>query len=640
MKKMFRFYAVVAIAVAGLVGCSSEVIEKGGTGPIGGVDEVEAGIPTYATFEFEVQQAADTRSGVTMEPQTSESSDVNDLRLFVFDVKNGNLEANEIVTGAGAITVGSSKLSKTVKVTSGNKRVFVIANTATITPLNTFFNALDSTVLYSQFIAQLWDLDAANGSLLGTVGAGSLADPKLKAPTLPGATGPGLAPTAAAVPTSLAGLPSLVASAGFVMSNAVDSASLKTLKPFVSEDDSRKGGGTAVSPAVDPEFNHFAIRIQRTVAKVAFAYTSAAALATTDGKGSILAGSIWYTLENINRSLYLFQRFPSDMAITTPLPSAALALTPNSAYSDYMIPTPVGTPPIYKNFWYRGYGGTVEYHSSGTPLPAPSTGAGYQQISVGPTFGTPVYLTENTSLSGGQLGSVTYASVSAIFVPGVGQLVVNGAPGAPVITAVTYNNTLGAYQGATLNSGGYPTTLNPAIPTSNALYQLRNVPTTYPAGNFVTENVFFYDKELAYKVAYALNNIPYNPTAPETGFSAGTPTNAPTAISGITTSLTYNKETNAHTNVTLVAEYVNGGRAYYRLDVGEQATNGVDITPAVKRNHSYSIMINGFKSIGDPNPGDTNFPPDQPYQAPTHITASITVDAWRNVSAGTILGPQ
>lgn len=597
MRKMFKLYALAAIFAAGLVGCSSEIVDKG-VDPIGS-EEVVAGIPTYATFHFEVEEAPATRSGATPEsaadPTTPTLSTVSSLRLFVFDALSGLCEANKLETAP--LVTGSNYISSTVKVTSGNKRVFVIANVPTSHPLDALLNETaikpkpdPSPTTYAQFSERIYDLAGANGTLL------------------------------AATPTTVPGDIDAIARLlnPYVMSNAIDASSLKALHADVDSTDSRQGGGTLANPTPSDAKNHITLTIQREIAAVKVNYYDAGTLNATDGKGTIVASSIRYTMENVNRALYLFQRFAGDGDPSTPAPPAPLSAMPRAPFFELNAAANV---PNYPNYYYRGYGG------NDVAAVAPNERAGY--LTVTQTGGNAVFITENTS-GDAQYGNTTYAAVDAQFSPAIGQVITNVNSSNPL----AYNQLSKLFTAHVYNTGAYTAT--------GTLYQLRGG-IGQLGGTNIWDNIFFADEITAYRVAYIINNIPYAVNA-ETGFNTGSPHTAPTGvptdaagISGInpTYGLTYDKEHNNPSNATLVAEYKNGGRSYYRLDIGQ--IEGGSLIYGVKRNHFYSASITSFKGIGEPTPGDLNYPPGESFSKPTFITATITVAPWRLVPLPTPL---
>ena len=111
-----------------------------------------------------------------------------------------------------------------------------------------------------------------------------------------------------------------------------------------------------------------------------------------------------------------------------------------------------------------------------------------------------------------------------------------------------------------------------------------------------------------------------------------------TDLDAATYGMLYNKEKNSNPAVCLVKEYQNGGTCYYRQDIGDQVSGAW--LSSVKRNHYYQVTVTGFKGIGAPNPGDVNFPPSTPNNAPTNITATIVIDPWREVTNNVILEPR
>jgi hypothetical protein len=425
--KTIKFFVLAAIIIAGFTRCISD-----GADPVGGENPVvEEGIPTYATFNFVVEEnGPGTRAGEAMISDAGEASAlsrVSRLRLLIF--KTGSTSTCEVNQ---SVSVGSSADSIiTVKLTSGDKRIFVIANEST--GIATLLNGVvtDVTTL-AEFYDKYYDL------------------------------GTGLAGVANPVAFPAYGLDSLIrlvsTSTGYVMSNPIDANSLKTLQAGVDSTGSRTGNG-------DPDLNNFVFSIQRTVAKTSIALQSASVANTTDGKGSLELNSIGYVAKNVSRSLYLFQKFATDNIVLSPSPTSPLDQEPRTPY--YLLNSTAEVT-NYPTRYYAGYSTFVSIPTSAAT--------------------TAVYLTENTNAVP-QTGNMTYVAIEGKFSPAAQKAIIT--PYASYAAQIAYNDVTKTFTvdpAAALNSS--PLNINAA----DTLYQLRGVGETYglPDSIFFTDRSVAY----------------------------------------------------------------------------------------------------------------------------------------------------
>ncbi|MDH6314956.1 hypothetical protein M2463_000282 [Parabacteroides sp. PH5-13] len=129
MKKLIYLFALAILAGMGFCACSTEEVTpisptNPGTDPSGNPS-------TYATFRFNL--AASSRAEADYVPGKFTPKDTedatlnpNDLRLVIFNAKNGAVEYNEKMT----------KTSETVLLTAGKKKIFVFANVGTLNDTN------------------------------------------------------------------------------------------------------------------------------------------------------------------------------------------------------------------------------------------------------------------------------------------------------------------------------------------------------------------------------------------------------------------------------------------------------------------------------------------------------------------------
>ncbi|MDR1344472.1 MAG: Mfa1 family fimbria major subunit [Tannerellaceae bacterium] len=399
MKKKFKcFFACTAILAVGLTGCTKEDIIKIDDGK--GSDVVE-GVSTYATFNFVIDRAG-TRA-TDMINDKDENAEVKDIRLIIF--KTGAVTTCEVndVYKVGETDWESNK-SKTVQLTSGTKRIFVITNAESQKNLVKFIDTTSVVVgktSLGEFYNMAYDLGAAKLANIDKLK--ELVDPVNR----------------------------------FVLSNTISSKSSFTLRGGVGMDESRKGS---------VQENNFNIEIQRTVAKAAVYYKSTA-LETTDKAGKL--SDLKYTMQNVNRSLYLFQKFASDMVD----PAAS---TPRSPYYSLALGTPAAT---YDTTYYSDY----------------------KFVSMSDKVNGNVYITENTSETP-RIGTTTYAAIQSVFLPKSGH----------VVDTFVFDK---------LNSKFTATASKNDASTAKTLYKLVDVGTS----TGLTVNAFFVDSVLAYKAAYCID---------------------------------------------------------------------------------------------------------------------------------------
>lgn len=95
----------------------------------GGGQEINS--PTHATFKFNIKngtKAAADFDPVTIPEQEATDKKIGKMQLLIFNATTQALEFNEVVTGA---------TTKTVLLTAGKKKIFVVANSDKLTAYNT-----------------------------------------------------------------------------------------------------------------------------------------------------------------------------------------------------------------------------------------------------------------------------------------------------------------------------------------------------------------------------------------------------------------------------------------------------------------------------------------------------------------------
>jgi hypothetical protein len=217
---------------------------------------------------------------------------------------------------------------------------------------------------------------------------------------------------------------------------------------------------------------------------------------------------------------------------------------------------------------------------------------------LGTTVAKSYYVTENTHADP-TLGNTTYAAVEAVFLPNAGT----------VVTDANYNPLNGMFA-ATCNATDM--TVAPAV-----LYRLNLTYQNFPYyGGGLLSDVFFTDRELAYKVAYIIrtgsesgwNNLIINPAYMESLISA-------------------------HNLGDMIEEYT-GGRCYYRAHIGR--TGSSQGGWGVYRNYAFTVTVNSFACIGTSGLTDLNYSPTTPAEAgETYLTTEIEMEDWNSYDSET-----
>jgi hypothetical protein len=398
--------------------------------------------------------------------------------------------------------------SKTVQLTSGKKRIFVISNAEKRDSIRKKLESIkEGITTLDQFYEIVYPLGKINAQGLENIDR----------------------------------LKELINSTdGYVMSNSLSNTSLFDLQGGIGFDESRTGGA---------DKNNFRIDVQRAVAKVSVLLKDEDVLKTLDKVGVLKNPK--YTIRNVNSSVYLFQKFASDNVdpgVITNIPRSPFYSLPEKSH--------------YDSIYYKGF----NFVDMGTATNAPK-----------------VYVTENTS-ENPRNATVTYAAVQAAFLPRKEM----------IVESFSYNELTHAFSAVK----------SPAAELTNATTLYRLVRIGNSTG--LAANVYFTNKDKAYEAAYY---IKYNK---KEGFDSSK----------------YDELNWDGTNGYIV-EY-NGGLSYYRLDIGANINDAM--TVGIRRNHAYAASITSFSGIGEPKLEDLDRDPDKPIGQKTHVTATIHITNWTDVS--------
>jgi hypothetical protein len=344
--------------------------------------------------------------------------------------------------------------------------------------------------------------------------------------------------------------------------------------------------GVSAADSQDPNnSNYINVFLDRPVAKVAITKRATAGpsaptgtIITQDSAGVIQTtpNSVQYKFYTVNVAMYPFQK-GSSTQIETPWYEPIVDVAAGDV-----------ADPLSVNHYVDALGSG----SSNDPIVVATR-------TTDPAGASYYYIPENNPETK-MKGNTTFAAVEAIFLPTKNHHVaLNATPTA----GVNYNEALGLF---TITLSGTDLT------SPGDLYRYKVEGTPGLPGNtlFAGTNAI----KLAKKIYYHLEN----------------PTIAPKDIDDTSYSTV--------TDANLLKYFVKytGGKAYYRLDVGEESgTNQYDFT--VKRNFNYDAEIIGFKQLGEYDPLELKHPENEILKGATNLTVHIIIRDWTGVKVTPII---
>jgi hypothetical protein len=421
-------------------------------------------------------------------------------------------------------------------------------------------------------------LSNANQSLMGLPTRGNISNASLFTSTTPsslhtftvGSNGP----------ADMAGLRTLYGTRLVYASTTKPTEYYITLAPGITESQSK-----------DPTHatNYIGVTLDRAMAKVAITTTATTTIPmqagitptppttiiTKDTAGSINPSSIQYRIWGANAKTYPFQKWESNV-LKTPEYIPNQAKDPNVAIN-------------YVSDLGKGVGATNDM------IAIANRGSG-------PAATDYYYIPENNP-SSKKIGNITIAAVEAVFIPLQRFHIVN----------VKYNEALREF--TPVNA-----TANMDIPTGVGLktgdfylLNLDGVPglrqNTVAGGDSA--------KWIAKKIVYHLAN---------------SATAELSKLSDYDTYVTDPEVGNVADLSTTVATdpftYYRGGKCYYRMKIGDQASAGAEIVARIMRNHYYDADITAFGRLGENSPNKLVEPNDEDDQAETFLSVDIIIRDW------------
>lgn len=576
---------VFALATMTFVACSNDdkLGEERSNG--NGTTEVVEGEPTWAKFIFKLgKDDGVTRATGDTHEGTDAEKNIKNLRAYIFN-ESGSFEAK---TENVSMDVHGTEHTATLKLTSGKKKVYVVANMQD--------GWITSTTTTAQFEAM---------TLIHCTKAGRIAHTKG-------------AETATAVARTgdfdkLSGNGDAAAN-GFLMANVL-AATEYTLYPGISE-----GNCSKPSYENDEEMaqnNHLKVSISRAAAKLQATYANADALTLKDNEGHTLGKLLTptFTVRNLPIQSYMFLHNQANGFLT-------------------LFYTMTNTSSTFEDFakYYD------EVNEPDLDLKASTDGGAIQSI----------YLPENSNQTPVR-GNTTYVLVKGVFAPTANVMINAVDVMAGETGGLTIKNQLDETDYTTGDKTIPPYFIVPewenqiytapeGFMGNLADYGLSMILKTYlnKVGkqkwlNAVDEASAEDDGDIENSVSVYYGS----------SFSTS---------EGIYSIVTIKKYSHHKNGVPGYQESVEakirifqytGGTCYYRVNVEDNMdgkTEANNLFYSVMRNRFYNVNISKITSIGYPSDEDVTVDPTDPINQKTYMQAHITVEPWTKVEQDAELG--
>lgn len=584
MGKNDFFIGVFALATMTFVACSNDdkLGEERSNG--NGNTEVVEGEPTWAKFIFKLGKDGVTRATGDTHEGTATEKNIKNLRAYIFN-ESGSFEAK---TDGGAVNDHGTEHTAVLKLTSGKKKVYVVANMQD--------EWITSTTTTSQFEAITLTHCTKAGRIAHTKGV-ETAVAVSRVGNFDKISGNGNAETN-----------------GFLMTNVLN-ATEYTLYPGISAEDCSK---TAYESSVEMEQNnHLEVSISRAAAKLQATYANADALTLKDNESKTLGKLLTptFTVRNLPVQSYMFLH--------------------NQA-SGFLTPfyTMTNTGSTFEDF-------AKYYDEVNEPNLDLKTSADGEAIKS-------TYLPENSNQTPVR-GNTTYVLVKGVFAP-VANVMINAVEVKGDGTNLTIENKLDETDYTVGGKEVPPYFVVPEwenqIYTAPAnfggnlaAYGLDMILKTYlnKAGkqkwlNAVNEDSAVDEGDIE------------NPISVYYGSSFSTSE----GIYSIVTIKKYSHPKNGgvpgyqeSVEGTIRIFQYTGGTCYYRVNVEDNMdgkTEANNLFYSVMRNRFYNVNISRITSIGYPDDEDVTVDPTDPINQKTYMQAHITVEPWTKVEQDAELG--
>jgi len=375
-----RFIAAAAVLVALMASC----VKSNESGPT--VSAVPEGIPTCVSFNFAVDNTTRADQGLVVAP-TNETVAINSLRLLIFK----NTPSSTVCEFNKDVNLTTGQMDQSVMITSGIKKIFVVANVPTGSSLETALNNISE-----------------NGSTLSafysTLSKITLGTPGTQVYDISGLTG-----------------------SPMVYSNMADVSSTYTLQPDITADQAKAG-----------PTNKLSISVKRLIAKGKVLYADnilVGGKVETDNHLGVLT-ALKYTIRSVRYNTYIFQQFRGGSESTG---TDATVLCPDDAITAAQYKSD-GVTPVdysdYKPYFYSLANPTQAANPNGGGFTWPAS-SNLTNVSADAGAGaTPVYFFSENNNSIVRWGNSTFAVIQATYLPKT-----NGYVSATVYSTVNKNFT-------------------------------------------------------------------------------------------------------------------------------------------------------------------------------------------------------
>ena len=582
MGKNYFLIGVFALVVMMFAACSNE--DKPGEERSNGNTEVVEGEPTWAKFTFKLgkDDAVSRTTDGTHEEGTTAEKNIKNLRAYIFN-ESGNFEAK---TEGATVDTHNTEHTAVLKLTSGKKKVYVVANMQD--------EWITSTTTTAQFEAVTLTHCTKAGRIAHTKGADK-AEAVSRVGDFGKISGNGNAETN-----------------GFLMANVLATTEY-TLYPGVSAENCSRSSYD--SPEEMAKNNHLQVSISRAAAKLQATYANAEALTLKDNAsktlGKLLAPT--FTVRNLPVQSYMFLHNQANGFLT---PFYTMTNT-SSTFEDF----------------------AKYYDEANKPelnLKASSDGNAQS-----------IYLPENSNQTPVR-GNTTYVLVKGVFAPAA-DVMINKVEVTGEGENLTIKNTLDNtdYTGGGTNVPAFfivpewenqiytaPTSTSPS---ELASYGLAMILKTYLSKAGKQKWLKAVDQTTAVNEGDVSNPVSVYYTCKLT------------PAVGIYSMVTIEKNAQpqgqsgylASTESQIrILQYVDG-TCYYRVNVEDNMggkTEANNLFYSVMRNRFYNVNISKITSIGYPSDEDVTVDPTDPINQKTYMQAHITVEPWTKVEQDAELG--
>lgn len=561
MRKNIFLVGAFTMATLAFSACSNEELPAENPGNSEKTEVVE-GVPTYARFTIKMDGVKKTRATEAGDPK---EQDVKNIHVYVF--ANGVFETSTAPTGDVSSNTSGVFHSEVMKLTSGQKTILVVANKTD----GWYPTPVVGTTL-ATFQNQLMELYTTPGRLAHTESAITRVGEGYK--NLQGTDNP--------------------QDNGFFMSNLLSNSSF-ILKPGISQADAERNNYGNDDPA---DFNHFAISLYRTTAKLQTTYTDADALIYKAAQGNDLSNVVevgtlenpHFTVRNLPKQVYLFQHGSVDNPLQTPMYNLT---NTTSGWTDFKVFDEVNTPDI-------------EIVKQGTIVNS-------------------LYIPENANATP-VIGNTSYVLVKGTFKPNrdlvITDVDANGKylyefkGNTDAITVFTYAPAWGAEIYAVPSSvTGDDNRLKHGMNTTLKTYLVRTGLKEYIGKD--DQNPGFdanTGKDTYYSIATGAKDGIYNTLVISKNVQNDTKGYDATEVETVK-----------------YLQYTNG-ETYYRINIQDNTyPENNNLYYSVTRNNLYKVNVKSISGIGYPNESDVTVDPETPISQKTYMQAHISVEEWKVV---------